>query len=135
MSQLHLGRSVVHATAYPLIRYRSTVLRLAIQRSRADEALALAVSILPLWVQSLVIHWWPRPFLPDRVVLKILKPDWDDEFLSEKRMYNKLRALQRLYIPTLYGEAEYDGQRALLISYIDGDTLDSKPAAETRGGV
>lgn len=59
------------------------------------------------------------------MVLKLLKPGWDDEFDNEKRMYEKLRDLQGTHIPAFYGEAEYAGQRALLISYVDGDTLDN----------
>ena len=67
----------------------------------------------------------PGAFLPDQVILKVLKPDWDDEFDNEKRMYIKLEDLQGVCIPELYGEADYDGQRAMLICYIDGDTLDN----------
>ena len=83
------------------------------------------LNMLPFWVQSLVKHHWPGLFLPARVVLKLLKPGWGDEFDNEKLMYNKLRDLQGIHIPTFFGEAEYAGQRALLISYVNGDTLDN----------
>lgn len=47
--------------------------------------------------------------LPDRIVLKIPKPNWDDEFANEKYIYNKLSRLQGHTIPVYYGEATYDG--------------------------
>ncbi len=58
--------------------------------------------------------------LPKTVVLKKLKRDWDEEFDTEKDVYNKLKPLQGNLIPIFYGEAEYEGTRAFVLSEVDG---------------
>jgi hypothetical protein len=65
---------------------------------------------------------WPGWFLPDTVILKKLKPDWDEEFDTEKAAYNnpKLQTLQGHLSPIFYGEAQCEGTRALVLSKVDG---------------
>ncbi len=46
-----------------------------------------AVSLLPLSIQGIARTVWPAYFLPDVVVLKKLKPGWDDEFQNEQHIY------------------------------------------------
>ena len=68
----------------------------------------------------LVMTAFPAFFLPDRVVLKKTKPGWLEEFDNEKRMYRRLEHLQGRMIPKLYGEAEFEGARALILSEVVG---------------
>ncbi|APA15269.1 predicted protein [Sclerotinia sclerotiorum 1980 UF-70] len=65
----------------------------------------------------------PEWFLPPTVILKKCKPDWDDEFEVEKRIYRRLQPLQGRFIPYFYGEAIYDGSPALVLSEIIGRRL------------
>ncbi|APA14651.1 hypothetical protein sscle_13g094210 [Sclerotinia sclerotiorum 1980 UF-70] len=65
----------------------------------------------------------PEWFLPPTVILKKCKPDWDDEFEVEKRIYRRLQLLQGRFIPYFYGEAIYNGSSALVLSEIIGRRL------------
>lgn len=67
---------------------------------------------------------WPGLFLPSQVILKKLKPDWDEEFEHEKTTYEALETLQGNLIPRLFGEAQFEGTRALILSYVAGVTCD-----------
>ncbi|OAA50270.1 Protein kinase-like domain protein [Metarhizium rileyi] len=62
----------------------------------------------------------PGYFLPEQVILKSLKPGWDDEFENEKAMYTRLASLQGRLIPTFLGEAQYKGSPAVVLSFVDG---------------
>lgn len=73
----------------------------------------------PLACQTLL----PRTFPPRLLYPQDLKLGLAEEFDDEKQMYSKLKSLQGHSIPILYGEAEYNRQRELAISYIDGVTL------------
>lgn len=75
------------------------VLRLTILRGLWQRKLVALLSRLPGAVQAFVIIIWPGWFLPDTVVLKTPKPDWDEEFDTEKEVYDKLKALQGNLIP------------------------------------
>jgi hypothetical protein len=85
------------------------VIRLTIERSRLAGYMHWIVSKLPFAVQRFLVRFVPLWVLPDRIVLKIPKPNWDDEFANEKHIYNKLSRLQGYTIPVYYGEATYDG--------------------------
>ena len=65
----------------------------------------------------------PGLFLPKQLILKKKKRDWDEEFDNEKAKYELLKALQGDVIPICYGEVKYEGERALLLSYVDGVSL------------
>ncbi|KAM3540816.1 hypothetical protein ARSEF1564_006284 [Beauveria bassiana] len=64
---------------------------------------------------------WLQPFF--RKVVKKLKPNWDDEFTNELRMYEKLKSLQGKQIPVCYGEAHCHGTRALVLEDVGGVSL------------
>lgn len=72
---------------------------------------------------------WPGWSLPKTVVLKKLKPDWDEEFESEKEAYKRVKPLQGDLIPVFYGEAQCEGTRAFILSEVDGvvSYMQSKP--------
>lgn len=96
------------------------VLRLAIIRNRFDHAVCALLFRLPPILQAPFRKIFPGYFLPPRVVLKKLKPDWDEEFDHEKRIYQTLKPLQGDVIPVLYGEGRAEGTRALILSEVVG---------------
>ncbi|RSL50051.1 hypothetical protein CEP51_015396 [Fusarium floridanum] len=96
------------------------VLRLSIIRRRLDHIIIALILRLPMFLQSLPRALFPGFFLPDRVILKRLKPDWLDEFDNEKRIYERLKNLQGRMIPRLYGEARFEGTRALVLAEVLG---------------
>jgi hypothetical protein len=65
--------------------------------------------------------------LPRTFILKKQKPDWDEEFENEKRMYAKLTSLQGSTIPICFGEASAEGQRALVLSDVGRISLCDQP--------
>ena len=101
------------------------MLLLVIHRTLISVFIARAASFFPKGVRGIIKILWPGPFLPNRVILKTQKPEpgWEDEWANEKRMYNKLKDLQGKVIPTFYGEARYNGQPALILSYVEGQVL------------
>ncbi|KAF4957889.1 hypothetical protein FGADI_2718 [Fusarium gaditjirri] len=71
------------------------------------------------WLQSKFPEW----FLPDKIVLKRQKENWEEEFDHEIVAYNRLRPLQGLTIPKLYGMVQYANTRALILSDIGGSCI------------
>ncbi|PLB47833.1 hypothetical protein P170DRAFT_465384 [Aspergillus steynii IBT 23096] len=66
---------------------------------------------------------WPEWFLPEAVILKRPKPDWESEYATEKKAYELLRPIQGVITPYFYGEAVYDGSPALVLSAVTGQDL------------
>jgi len=66
---------------------------------------------------------WPEWFLPPTVIFKRPKPDWEEEYATEKQAYNLSKPLQGTVIPYFYGEAIYGESPALVFSAIAGVTL------------
>lgn len=62
----------------------------------------------------------PQWRLPNLVILKTLKPDWDEEFANEKALYTRLFPLQGSILPTFLGDAKHGGSPAILLSYVEG---------------
>jgi len=75
------------------------------------------------WFESAFPEWT----LPSSLVLKTQKKGWEDEFEVEKATYAKLKPLQGIVIPKLYGQVSYDKTRSLLLSDVGGVNL-STPA-------
>ncbi|POR36346.1 hypothetical protein TPAR_03457 [Tolypocladium paradoxum] len=118
--KFRLGYSTVSAIGDWNDSEHPNVLRLSILRNSFDHAIISFLPRLPLAIQTLVRSIFPGYFLPSRIILKKLKPNWDDEFNNEKRMYERLQVLQGHLIPRCYGEARCDNTRALVLSEIDG---------------
>ncbi|RKL03840.1 hypothetical protein BFJ68_g6672 [Fusarium oxysporum] len=77
------------------------------------------------WLQSKFPEW----FLPDKIVLKCQKENWEEEFDHEVIAYNRLRPIQGLTIPKLYGKIQYTNTRALILSDIGGSSLSTPDGA------
>lgn len=71
--------------------------------------------------------WFPEWFLPSKTILKCKKDqereDMDALFQAELKAYERLKPLQGMTIPRLYGTARYEGQDALLLQHLPGPTL------------
>lgn len=100
---------------------RDSILQLVIQ-----TVLRCLPSSLRSWAYSSFPEW----FLPTNIVLKKQKDGWDEEFDTERATYEKLKCLQELLIPICYGQAQYEGTRALVLSDIGGACV-----AEPEGAV
>lgn len=83
---------------------------------------------LPAALQHRITRSFPGAFLPDTVIVKILKPDWDEEFDTEISMYRRLKPIQGVVVPVFYGETLVDDgdggtTRAILLSDVGGKQL------------
>ncbi|KAM3497821.1 hypothetical protein MY10362_008843 [Beauveria mimosiformis] len=115
------GWSISGSYAAPWRKHQH-VLRVSIQRNMLGKCMHwLVTTILP---QKLALAFLPVAWsLPTTIVVKKLKPNSDDEFTNELRMYETLKTLQGKQIPVCYGEAYYDGTRALVLEDVGGVSL------------
>ncbi|KAH8729146.1 hypothetical protein BGZ61DRAFT_445905 [Ilyonectria robusta] len=118
--KFRLGYSTVSAIGQANDSKHLNVLRLSILRSPFERKLLALIPWLPRFLQTLIATNFPGLFLPSRVVLKKMKPGWLEEFDNEKTMYEKLQSLQGYVIPKFYGEAKFEGTRALIVSEVVG---------------
>ncbi|KAL2676457.1 hypothetical protein Neosp_010215 [[Neocosmospora] mangrovei] len=101
-------------------RKHPNVLRLTIIRSSFDQAIISILLALPYTFQNFAQALFPAYFLPSRIVLKKMKPEWDEEFNNEVGMYDRLQPVQGHLIPICFGLAWCDGKRALVLSEVNG---------------
>ncbi|KAK3933730.1 hypothetical protein QBC46DRAFT_105089 [Diplogelasinospora grovesii] len=124
------GSRSITATGAQTDREHPNVLRLCVHHS----ILQLVIQTVLRWLPSSLRSWahssFPEWFLPTNIVLKKQKDGWDEEFDTEKATYEKLKCLQGLVIPTYYGQVQYMGTRALVLSDIGGACV-----AEPEGAV
>ena len=78
---------------------------------------------------SLLPNKFPEWFLPDEIVLKSEKDDWEEEFNNEIVAYNKLRPIQGDTIPRFYGCTNYNNRRAIVLSDVGGFCLNDVKGA------
>lgn len=117
------GTRVISATGAQADWIHSNVLRLRINSSSFDFIVQALLCLCPPplrhWLQSTFPEW----YLPPNIVLKKEKEGWEEEFNTELATYDKLRCLQGHVIPVCYGQIEYDGARALILSDVGGECL------------
>lgn len=94
-----------------------------------DNAIGWITCWLPSIAQKWIQGFLPGPFLPPTVIVKKLKPTWDEEFDHEKRIYRKLEPLQGHVIPVFYGEGSCDGTRAFVLSDVGSISLYAEQVA------
>ncbi|ROT34610.1 hypothetical protein SODALDRAFT_329722 [Sodiomyces alkalinus F11] len=144
--QFRLGSRTIKATKATSLSTRRQVYRLHIERPTIFDYIPIAVvrRVLHRFV-DIALPWakthWPEWFLPPTVILKRMKgyddpdnlPDPEDmrtpeeKFEYEKQAYLRLRPVQGTAVPRIYGEAEYSGFRALVLSDVGGVTLHHLP--------
>ncbi|OAA60580.1 Protein kinase-like domain protein [Niveomyces insectorum RCEF 264] len=122
--QFQLGRSTVRATANLIDPFFPHVLKLHLHQNAWQRFVSRRLlPALPQLCQRLIKQWWPRYALPDCVVLKKLaKPEHTHMFENEEAMYKRLARFQGRLIPHFYGEAQCEGARALVVSFVPGKT-------------
>lgn len=95
-----------------------------------DQLLGLIRHVPDQW-QSWLESRLPELFLPQKLILKREKVNWEDNFDNGKRVYQALALVQGRVVPRCYGQVKCPrtattGNRALLLSDIGGMTLDRK---------
>lgn len=118
--QFRLGHSIVSATGTANDSKHLNVVHLLIHRGHFERMLIVLILWLPIFIQTIIATIFPGLFLPDRVVLKKVKPGWLEEFDNEKHIYERLQSLQGRVIPHYFGEAQFEGTRALILSEVVG---------------
>ncbi|KAH6623448.1 hypothetical protein F5144DRAFT_539613 [Chaetomium tenue] len=123
--RFRLGTRWLRATSSLVSGIHPHVVRLQLKPTLTAALIGTYVGLLPRKAQDWVKMRWPEWFLPHTVILKKRKPDWDEEFANEVRIYAKLRPLQGSIIPICYGQASCDGGSvpALVLSDTGGFDL------------
>ncbi|KAK0640841.1 hypothetical protein B0T16DRAFT_418545 [Cercophora newfieldiana] len=114
---------ILSAAATPVDNVHSNVLRLKLQASLLQTVLQAVLGYLPYAIQAWFEQMFPEWTLPARLILKKQKKNWEEEFEAEKVAYAKVRPLQGIVVPRLFGELQYDNTTALLMSDIGGMCL------------
>jgi hypothetical protein len=130
--RVRFGSRSIGVIGAPTDRDHLNVLRLRVRHSILQLAIQTLVGWLPLSLRSWVRSAFPEWFLPEKIVLKKQKSGWEDELDTEKATYEKLRCLQGLVIPTCYGQLQYEGSRALVLSDIGGACVAEPGVERTR---
>ncbi|KAM4062913.1 hypothetical protein HRG_013787 [Hirsutella rhossiliensis] len=117
------GSRIIDATGAQSDWEHPNVLRLTIHGSTLDRVVRTLLYPFPSALRSWVQSTFPEWMLPTNIVLKKQKDDWEDEFNTEEATYERLRSLQGHVIPICYGQIEYDGARALILSDVGGACL------------
>ena len=99
------------------------VSRVNVHHGPIASAVRRVAARLPHPIGQLIRSWFPGPFLPHNVVVKVTKPDWEDEFDNEVMMYHKLQPVQGVVVPVFHGIISVSGRRALLLSDVGGKQL------------
>jgi hypothetical protein len=93
--------------------------------------LQCVIQTLVRWLPSPLSVWadfsFPEWFLPLTIVLKRKKEGWDEEFDTEKATYIRLKCLQSTIISTYYGQAQFEGKPAFILSDIGGGCCVAEP--------
>jgi serine/threonine protein kinase len=65
-----------------------------------------------------------EPELPRNVIIKQRKEGWENEFETEEKVYQQLQDLQGTRIPRFFGRILFRGVPSLVLSQVEGSTLD-----------
>lgn len=112
------GSRIICATGEQNDHAHPKVLRLSIHASALDRLVRLLLHALPPAFRSWVQATFPEWLLPTNIIFK--KDHWADEFDTEVATYENLRCLQGHVIPICYGQIEYDGACAFIMSDVGG---------------
>ncbi|KAM3511566.1 hypothetical protein MY11210_004784 [Beauveria gryllotalpidicola] len=112
--------ALVSAWGHNFDHIHHNVLSLGITRTAFQEHISNALNRLPQFLKRIARFLMPAYFLPARVVMKTLKPGWQEEFDNESAMYERLKPLQGQRIPEFLGHATHEGSPAIILSHIEG---------------
>lgn len=118
---LQFSIRMVVASGNPVHHNYPHVLRLTIHMSLWARAVRAVQStlLLTLGLNSVFPEW----SLPDNVILKMQKNGHEENFDAERSAYDKLACLQGHVIPVLFGQIDYNGTYALLLSDTRGSSM------------
>ncbi|KAG8668436.1 hypothetical protein FPOAC2_07719 [Fusarium poae] len=117
------GTRTIQANGTTFDHYHPNVLRLRIHHSSFDRFIKSLFSFISSAIGTWIQGRFPEWFLPEKIVLKIEKDNWEDEFNQEVVAYDKLRSIQGIVIPKFYGMVNYNDRRALVLSDLGGHPL------------
>ncbi|RBR12923.1 uncharacterized protein FIESC28_08414 [Fusarium coffeatum] len=127
--EFRFGSRTIKAAGAPPHYIYGNVLRLKIRHNFYDRLVQSLFSIASRLTGSLLPNKFPEWFLPDEIVLKSEKDDWEEEFDKEIVAYNKLRPIQGDTIPRYYGCTTYNNRRAIVVSDVGGFCLNNAEGA------
>ncbi|KAL2160782.1 hypothetical protein VTH06DRAFT_979 [Thermothelomyces fergusii] len=120
--QFRFRTRFIRATATQIDHVHRNVMRLHLAPSKLQSLLNAVLSFLPSSAKGWFEWLFPEWCLPSQVIFKKYKDGWDEEFQSERKAYARLKPLQGIVVPKLYGELTYhepfSSRRALLLSDI-----------------
>ncbi|EPE04773.1 hypothetical protein F503_06322 [Ophiostoma piceae UAMH 11346] len=126
--QFRLGLSKIYAFAELIDPFYPHIIKATLHQSAWNRFVAAGLAWLPPPLQRLVKRIWPRYGLPECVVLKKLrKPEHTEAFENEQVMYRRLAAAQGSLVPYYYGEADCEGDRTNVISFLPWPTVWAQP--------
>ncbi|PHH76336.1 hypothetical protein CDD80_1605 [Ophiocordyceps camponoti-rufipedis] len=96
------------------------VMHLNLLPSGTQRLVQTTLRLLPPRLRDWFDTRYPEWNLPSRLVLKKYKKGWDEEFDTEISTYELVKPLQGIVVPHCYGELEFEGVRALLLSDVGG---------------
>ncbi|KAH7228441.1 uncharacterized protein BKA55DRAFT_583661 [Fusarium redolens] len=122
-TRFRFGTRTITARGGPADHCHHNVLCLRIQQTFLDRVVQSLFGVLSGAIGPWLQNKFPEWFLPERIVLKSQKPNWEEEFDKELEAYHKLQPLQGTVIPRFYGMIQFNDIRALILSDIGGDCL------------
>ncbi|KAI1038589.1 hypothetical protein LB505_007572 [Fusarium chuoi] len=127
--RFRFGTRDVQAIGTPSDHAHLNVLRLRIDKTFIGGIIESLFTLISKaagpWLQTKFPEW----FLPEYIVLKRQKKNWEEQFDHEVVAYNRLRPIQGLTIPKFYGTIQYANTRALIFSDIGGSSLSTPDGA------
>ncbi|KAF5714135.1 hypothetical protein FGLOB1_3635 [Fusarium globosum] len=121
--RFQFGTRTITATGASSDDVHRNVLRLRVMETCFFRALQFLFWVISRatgpWLQNKFPEW----FLPERIVLKSQKPNWEEEFDKELKAYHKLQLLQGTFIPRFFGMIQHNNIRTLILSDIGGECL------------
>ncbi|PNP59673.1 hypothetical protein FNYG_14883 [Fusarium nygamai] len=127
--RFRFGTRNIQAIGAPSGHAHLNVLRVRIDKTFIGRVIESLFNIMSKTTSSWLQTKFPEWFLPDKIVLKRQKENWEEEFDHEVVAYNRLRPIQGLTIPKLYGTIQYANARALILSGIGGSSLSTPDGA------
>ncbi|KAJ4123196.1 hypothetical protein NW768_009724 [Fusarium equiseti] len=127
--EFRFGTRTIKAVGAPPQYIHKNVLRLKIRHNFYDRLVQSFFSTVSRFTGSILRNKFPEWFLPDRIVLKSEKDNWEEEFNNEIVAYNKLRPIQGDTIPRFYGCTNCNNRRTIVLSDVGGFCLNDAEGA------
>ncbi|KAF5252258.1 hypothetical protein FANTH_2814 [Fusarium anthophilum] len=127
--QFRFGTRKIQASGAASDHAHLNVLRLRIHKTFIGRIIQSLFKIMSKATGTWLHAKFPEWFLPEDIVLKRQKENWEEEFNHEIVAYNRLRPIQGLTIPKLHGTIQYANTRALILLDIGGSSLSTPEGA------